>query len=220
MYSVGQTNAAIQNALDSKLIYEMQEIHTLQEDTTTIAKRIEFPPGQMRCLVDTTFTDAVHTPLLDATSVVAGSVSCGNIYTKNEVDAILPPQPFLSDARITFNGLATKGTPILYYAVEIGAAASDAGMSSIGDKSGVVVANNGLYFISHSIRGQQGGTWGMTQILINGSGIFAPRPSEFNAGSNSFNTMRYLVANTTITTAIVSTFDDLYSGHLEVVRLF
>ena len=60
----------------------------------------------------------------------------------------------------------------------------------------------------------------MTQILINGSGISAPRPSEYNAGSNSFNTMRYLVANTTITTAIVLTFDDLYSGHLEVVRLF
>ena len=60
----------------------------------------------------------------------------------------------------------------------------------------------------------------MTQILINGSGIFAPRPSEFNAGSNSFNTMRYLAANTTITTSVVSTFDDIYSGHLEVVRLF
>ena len=139
---------------------------------------------------------------------------------KNEVDAILPPQPFLSDARITFNGLATKGTPILYYAVEIGAAASDAGMSSISDNSGVVVANNGMYFISHSIRGQQGGTWGMTQILINGSGIFAPTPSEFNAGSNSVNTMRYLVANTTITTAIVGSLNDIYSGHLEVVRLF
>ena len=40
MHSVGQTNAAIQNALDSKLIYEMQEIHTLQAGTTTIAKRI------------------------------------------------------------------------------------------------------------------------------------------------------------------------------------
>jgi Cu/Ag efflux protein CusF len=89
MYSVGQTDAAIQSALDSKLIYEIQEIQTLQADTTTIAKSIEFPPGQMRCLVDTTFTDAVHTPLLDATSVVAGSVSCGNIYTKTETDNLL-----------------------------------------------------------------------------------------------------------------------------------
>ena len=94
MYSVGQTNAAIQNALDSKLIYEMQEMHTLQADTPTIAKRIEFPPGQMRCLVDTTFTDAVHTPLLDATSVVAGSVSCGNIYTQTRLMLFYHPNHF------------------------------------------------------------------------------------------------------------------------------
>ena len=79
------------------------------------------------------------------------------IYTQNEVDAILPPKPFLSDARITSNGRATTGTPILYYAVEIGAATSDAGMPSISDKSGVVVANRGLYFMSHSIRGKEGG---------------------------------------------------------------
>ena len=42
VYNVGETNTAIQTALDSKVVYEIHEIRTLQADATTIAKSIDF----------------------------------------------------------------------------------------------------------------------------------------------------------------------------------
>ena len=77
MYNVGETNTAIQTALDTKVVYEIQEIHSLQEDAITVAKSIDFIAGRLVCSVDASFSEAVHTPLLDATNVVAGVVSCG-----------------------------------------------------------------------------------------------------------------------------------------------